>query len=121
MDDRTTLVLGASPESTRYAHMAVERLVANGRRVIAVGKRAGSIASIPIMQDVPEDVRIDTVTLYLNPRHQLHWHDRIIGLRPRRLIFNPGAEDPEFERKATAAGIEVLRACTLVMLATGAY
>jgi hypothetical protein len=118
---RTTLVLGASPEPSRYAHIAVRRLVAAGHPVIAVGKRPGVIDGTVILQDLSTDALVDTVTLYLNPQHQQDWMERVLALRPRRIIFNPGAENPAFAAKARAQGIEVDNACTLVMLATGQY
>lgn len=121
MEDRFTLVLGASPEPTRYAHMAVDRLVANGHHVLAVGKRSGNIGTVPIQREVSDGVLVDTVSLYLNPRHQAEWYGRLLALRPRRMIFNPGTENPELEKLAANAGVEILRACTLVMLAAGTY
>lgn len=116
-----TLVLGASPEPSRYAHLAALRLQANGHEVVLVGKQVGSIGGVPIRTDVPEDVAVHTVTLYLNPRAQEAWHDRLLALAPKRIIFNPGAEHPGFAQRAEAAGIEVVEGCTLVMLSTGQY
>ncbi|MBL8002332.1 MAG: CoA-binding protein [Flavobacteriales bacterium] len=121
MNGRITLVLGASPEPTRYAHIAVRRLLAAGHPVIAVGKRPGVIDGTVIQQELPPHVEVDTVTLYLNPQHQEDWMERLLALRPARIIFNPGAENPAFAAKARAMGIEVENACTLVMLATGQY
>ena len=116
-----TLVLGASPDPTRYAHLAVRRLIAAGHDVIAVGKRAGIIAAVEILPTIPPDREVDTVTLYLSPAHQAMWHAAILALRPRRVIFNPGAEDPVFAKQLEAANVEAMDACTLVMLSTGAF
>ena len=117
----TTLVLGASPDPTRYAHLAVRRLLAGGHDVIAVGKRTGSIGEVVIMQALPADAAIDTVTLYLSPANQRGWHEAIIALRPRRVIFNPGAEDATFAARLLEQGVDAMEACTLVLLSTGAY
>jgi hypothetical protein len=116
-----TLVLGASPEPTRYAHLAALRLLACGHPLILVGKQAGSIGGVPINQRIPEGVPMHTVTMYLNPRAQEAWHEGLIALAPQRIIFNPGAEHPAFARRAQAAGIETVEGCTLVMLASGQY
>ncbi len=121
MKDRTTLVLGASPRPDRYAYMAVKRLLGAGIPVIAVGHRAGEIGEVPIVTDIPKDTAVETVTLYLGPFNQESWYDRILALRPARIIFNPGTENPHFEERAKAQGIEVVIGCTLVMIAAGTY
>ncbi len=116
-----TLVLGASPDPARYSYMAVQRLVGKGQQVLAVGKRAGTIGTVPIQRDVPNGTTVHTATLYLAPGNQRVWEDRLIGLRPSRVIFNPGTENDAFAARLRGAGIEVVEACTLVMLATGDY
>lgn len=116
-----TLVLGASPNPMRYSHLAVLRLVVAGHGVIAVGRREGRIGDVVIQATLPEGITVDTVTLYLSPANQRMWHDAIMSMRPRRVIFNPGAEDPVFAEQLRAKGVEVLDTCTLVMLSTGAY
>lgn len=116
-----TLVLGASPKDDRYSNKAVRKLVAHGHSVIAVGLRAGDIDGTPVMQEIPAGRSIDTVTMYMNGNNQCAWEDRILSLKPRRIIFNPGAENEQFARRAAGAGIVVLEACTLVLLATGQY
>lgn len=121
MDVNTTLVLGASPKEDRYSNKAVRRLLAAGHPVIAVGHRADSIGDEPIRTDIPEGTYIHTVTLYLNPRNQEQWADRILALNPRRIIFNPGTENAELEKRAADQGIEVVEGCTLVMLGTGQF
>ena len=121
MSEHTTLVLGASPDPHRYSHLAVRRLVEHGHRVVAVGRRAGTIAGVPILQEPPTGITIDTVTLYLNSDNQRAWEEQLLALRPRRIIFNPGAENPQFARRAKEAGIETLDACTLVMLSIGSF
>ncbi len=121
MSGKTTLVLGASPKPDRYSNLAVRRLREKGMDVIAVGRRTGSIGDTEIRQALPLDVPIDTVTMYLNERNQLEWERSLLDLSPRRIIFNPGAENPRLAAAAERAGIQVLDACTLVMLSTGQY
>ena len=121
MSKKTTLVLGASPKPERYSNIAVRRLVAAGHPVIAVGQHTGMIGDEPIHVEVPEGSTIDTVTLYLNAHNQEVWIDRILSLRPKRIIFNPGAENPVLAEQAAAQGIEVVEGCTLVLLSVGTY
>ena len=116
-----TLVIGASENSSRYSNMAVKSLVQHQHEVIALGKTKGRIDGIQILNGQPVMDAIDTVTLYLNPAHQVPLYDYILNLKPRRIIFNPGTENPDLAAKAKAAGIEVTEACTLVMLSIGAY
>jgi len=115
-----TLVLGASERPDRYANMAVHRLVGHGHRVVAVGLRPGWIAEVPIVTALPE-APIDTVTLYVGPTALEGWRQALLDLKPRRIIFNPGTEHPDFEKEARSKGIATEQACTLVMLAAGTY
>lgn len=118
---KKTLVLGASENTERYSNLAVKKLIAHNHPVVALGKKTGMIGNIPIITEkrIMED--IDTVTLYLNPLHQKPFYDYIIALKPKRIIFNPGAENEELESLARKNGIKTLEACTLVMLSTSMY
>lgn len=119
----TTLVIGASVKPERYSNQAVRRLKAYGENVLALGLREGDIDGIHIERDRNEleGEVVDTVTLYLNPRRQKEYYDWILAMKPRRVIFNPGAENPEFMDMLEAEGIEPIRACTLVMLSIENY
>lgn len=121
MSKGATLVLGASAKPDRYSNLAVRRLREKGVEVVAVGRRTGTIGDVAIQERVPSGIAIDTVTMYMNERNQAEWEGAILGLSPRRIIFNPGAENPRLASAATARGIAVLEACTLVMLSTGQY
>lgn len=116
-----TLVLGASLQPDKYSFKAVERLRSHGFEVEAIGLRPGKIADVQVQQGTPALNMIDTVTLYLNPERQKELYAYIIGLHPRRIIFNPGTENPELSMLAQMQGIETIEACTLVMIATGQY
>lgn len=118
---KKTLILGASTNPSRYAHLAAHRLVANGHSIINVGIKSGEVAGVPI--EKPELIHsdLDTITLYLNPQNQIEHYDYIIKSKPKRIIFNPGAENPDLESLAKANGIETTEACTLVLLSTGQY
>ncbi len=116
-----TLVLGASVHPSRFSYIAINDLLENGHGVVAVGKDDGEVNGIKITQNFPETETIDTVTMYLNPARQTDYYDKILNLKPRRIIFNPGAENQELEKLARQNGIQTENACTLVLLSTGQY
>lgn len=118
---RKTVVLGASTNPQRYSFVATNRLIAHGEEVIPIGIREGAISGLPIRTDQPQIEGVDTITLYLNPLRQQAYYDYILGLTPRRIIFNPGTENPELIALAKSKGIETKVACTLVLLATDVY
>ncbi len=118
---KKTLVLGASPDSSRYAYLAVQRLIENGIEVFPIGIREGEISGIKIIIGKPQLSDIHTVTLYLNAQNQIEYYEYIIRLKPKRIIFNPGAENMELIKIAKQTGIETQLACTLVMLSIGDY
>lgn len=118
---KKTLVLGASLKPERYSNIATRRLKKYAHEVVPVGLREGEIEGISILKGKPEVEGVDTVTLYLNPKRQIEYYDYILGLKPKRIIFNPGTENMELVELAQAQGIEAEIACTLVMLSVGNY
>ena len=118
---KKTVVLGASPNPSRYSNQAVKRLTSSNIEVIPVGVRKGEIEGINILTETPFIEDVHTITLYLNPTRQEAYYDYILGLKPKRIIFNPGTENPELIRLATAQNIEAEIACTLVLLAVNEY
>ncbi len=118
---KKTLVIGASDNPQRYSYLAVNRLRSKGYPVVGIGKTPATIGDVTIESQQKDFPDIDTVTLYLNPRIQQQYYDYIISLHPRRIIFNPGTENPELEQLAKDNGILPIEACTLVMLSTGQY
>ena len=121
MEAKRTLVLGASDHQARYAYLAVGSLFEKGHIPLPVGIRPGKIHGIDILLGQPPLRDIHTVTVYLNPRNQAMHIDYVLRLKPKRIIFNPGAENPFFEQKSKAQNIEVVNACTLVMLSIGNF
>jgi predicted CoA-binding protein len=121
--EKLTLIVGATDNPERYAYRAADLLQAKGVSFIPIGIKKGVVFGKEIvdLRQKPALVGIHTVTLYLGLQNQSEWMDYLIGLGPKRMIFNPGTENPEFFSKAKAAGIEVLEACTLVMLTTGQF
>lgn len=118
---KKTLVLGASIKPSRYSNLAIHRLVQNGEPVVAFGLRKGEVAGIPIYTKQEAFTDIDTVTLYIGPKHQPDYYDYILSLKPRRVIFNPGTENPEFYMILKENNIYSEVACTLVLLSTNQY
>jgi hypothetical protein len=115
---KKTVIIGATPNPGRYSSLAANMLSEYKHEVVPLGIREGQVAGQPI-QDIrkhPAISDVDTVTLYLAPHHQPALYDYILSLKPRRIIFNPGAENEEFERLAEEKGIEATEACTLVLL-----
>ncbi len=122
-ETRKTLVIGASTNPSRYAHIAINRLLQNGQPVLAYGLREGEVSGVPIWTDqsLIKAEEVDTITLYVGARRQPPLYDWILSLSPRRVIFNPGTENPEFAQTLKEAGITPVEACTLVMLGLGQY
>ena len=120
---KLTLVVGATDNPERYAYRAADLLQAKGVPFIPIGIKKGIVFGKEIvdLRQKPTLTGIHTITLYLGPPNQTEWVEYLIGLGPKRIVFNPGTENPDFFSKAKAAGIEVLEACTLVILTTGQF
>lgn len=118
---KRTMVLGASLKTNRYSNFAIHKLVENDHDVVAVGLKKGEVAGVEVKTELNNLEEIDTVTLYLNPSRQRQYYNTIIALNPKRVIFNPGTENPEFYQLLEENTIEVEVACTLVLLSTDQY
>lgn len=118
---KKTLVLGATTKPDRYAFKAVTMLVDKGHSVLALGQNAGEVAGVKIQTKAIPLKNIDTVTLYLNPTRQRDYYNYIVEAKPKRVIFNPGTENPEFYQLLKLNDIKVEVACTLVLLTTNQY
>jgi hypothetical protein len=118
---KKTLVLGASDNPERYSFLAVNRLRSKGHPVVAIGRKVTRVSDVEVGTTKQPFTGIDTVTLYLNPSNQKEYYDYVLSLHPKRLVFNPGAENPELEGLARARGIQTQEACTLVLLSTGQF
>jgi predicted CoA-binding protein len=118
---KKTLVIGASLKPDRYSNIAIHRLRNNEHQVVAFGLKSGKVSDVEIDTELVPYKAIDTVTLYLNPKRQEDYYDYIIGLEPKRVIFNPGTENPEFYNLLNENNIEFEAACTLVLLSTNQY
>lgn len=118
---KKTLVIGASENPERYSYKAINALKSHHHEVVAIGLRTGEVGGVSFNSEKQNFENIDTVTLYVGPKNQPEYYDYIIGLKPKRVIFNPGTENPEFIAKLEAVGIYPEIACTLVLLATNQY
>ena len=119
--NKKTLVLGATTKPERYAFKAINMLVDKGHSVLALGQNAGEVAGIKIQTKAIPLKNIDTVTLYINSARQREYYNYIVDTKPKRVIFNPGTENPEFYQLLKLNDIKVEVACTLVLLSTNQY
>jgi predicted CoA-binding protein len=118
---KKTVIIGASDNTERYSYKATIALQKHNHEVIPIGIRKGNINGIDIILERPIVNDVDTVTLYVGPQNQDSWKEYIINLKPKRVIFNPGTENSEFEKQLIEHSIEPIEACTLVMLSIGNY
>lgn len=118
---KKTLVIGASENPERYSNKAIRALLSHNHEMVALGLKKGEVQGVKFHTEKEAFDDIDTVTLYVGPQNQCGYYEYIIGLKPRRVIFNPGTENPEFMARLKAAGILPEIACTLILLATGQY
>ncbi len=120
---KKTVIIGATTNPGRYAYVAAGMLTEYQHEIIPIGIKKGEVYGTSIL-DVyqrPPISDVDTVTLYIGPQHQPEHYDYIMSLKPKRVIFNPGTENPEFEKMVEESGAEALEACTLVLLRSGQY
>lgn len=120
---KRTIIVGASPNPSRYSYLASEMLSDHGHEIIPLGIRSGQVSGHEIVdiRGFPHVTAVDTITLYVGAARQPALYDYILSLKPKRVIFNPGTENPTFFKKLDEAGIPRIEACTLVMLRTGQY
>jgi predicted CoA-binding protein len=119
--NKPTVVIGASPNADRYSYKATINLQNHNHTVYPIGIKKGTINGLTIINDKPLLENIDTITLYIGPDNQPEWYDYILKLNPKRIIFNPGTENPELIKLANDKGIETEIACTLVLLNINQY
>lgn len=115
---KKTVIIGATDNPGRYAYLAAQMLDEYGHEIVLIGIKSGDVMgkSILNLREKPVINDVDTITLYIGPDKQPEWYDYLLSLKPKRIIFNPGTENDEFEKKATDKGVEAIEACTLVML-----
>jgi len=120
--DRKVVVLGASDNPERYAYKAFSRLREKGYDTIPVNPSLGELEGQPVLADLSSvEPGPDTLTVYLSPKRSSPLADKILALRPKRVILNPGAENEELQKALDDADIPWMHACTLVLLSTGRF
>lgn len=120
---KKTVIIGATTNRDRYAYIAAEMLAEYKHEIVPIGIKKGEVLGQPIL-DInarPEVKEVDTVTLYIGSQHQPEHYQYILNLKPKRVIFNPGTENAEFEKMVEEAGAEAIEACTLVLLRSRQY
>ena len=121
-ENSTVAVLGASPKEDRYSFKAVRMLKEHGYNPVPVhpaGHMVDGVSGVNALDQI--ETPIDTVTCYVNAKISDGEYDRIMKLKPHRVIFNPGAENEKLAKKLQKNGIETISACTLVMLSTNQF
>jgi predicted CoA-binding protein len=118
---KKTLIIGASTKPERYSYKAAQKLLEHKHSIEMIGRKEAVLFDHNIHKTQVSFTGIDTVTLYLSAKFQKEYYDYILKLKPARVIFNPGTENPEFEKLLSQNNIEAEVACTLVLLATNSY
>ena len=121
LTNKKTLVLGASLNPERYSNRAIHRLTLNNIPTVAFGLREGTIIGVNFETKLIKYTDIHTITLYLNPQRQKDFYDYILSLKPQRVLFNPGTENPELMSLLHTNNIDYEIACTLTLLAIDQY
>lgn len=118
---KKTLIIGASPNPSRYAYLAANMLKSKGHEIVNIGIKKGEVAGVEIEEPGNIHADIHTITLYIGPHLQHKYYDYILQTHPKRVVFNPGTENEELKGLLSANAIEPVEACTLVLLSTGQY
>lgn len=123
MKDKKTVILGATPNQSRYAYMAAQMLHEQDIPFVPVGIKTGEVfgKNILDLNEKPSIDEVDTITLYISAKNQPEWYDYILSLKPKRIVFNPGTQNPELSALAKENQIATISACSLVMLSSGQY
>ena len=120
-EDKKTMVLGVSPDPGKRAHQVCKKLLEKGHTIIPLGIRPGKVNDISILTEKTQPEEVHTIVIYLRASRQKDWISFILASNPKRIIFNPGAENPELDKIAKEKEIEVLNECTLLMLSSNRY
>lgn len=122
MSTERVVIVGASDNPERYSHRALLLLRKHGHDVVPVHPKLAEIEGVPVIADLSLITGpVETVTLYVGAAISAGLTDKLVALKPRRVIFNPGAENAALAKELAKAGIECEEACTLVQLNTGQF
>jgi uncharacterized protein len=116
------VVLGASNDPSRYSNRCIDLLLQKGHEVIPVHPTEGEILGIHVARTLDEiKPEPHTLTIYVNGGISDTLEEGILKLVPKRVIFNPGAENQRLSKVLNIHGIKTEEACTLVLLQTGQF
>ncbi|MFN0075264.1 MAG: CoA-binding protein [Prosthecobacter sp.] len=122
MSTERVVIVGASDNPERYSHRALLLLRQHGHQVVPAHPKLAEIETIPVVADLSLiSGPVDTVTMYVGAAISAGLQDKLVALKPRRVIFNPGAENAVLSKVLEKAGIACVEACTLVLLNTGQF
>ena len=116
-----TLVIGASINPERYSYKAIHLLVKHKIEVIPMGIKPGLVANLSIVSRFIVQNNIHTITLYLEASKQYLYYDFILKINPKRVLFNPGTENPELAKLLNEKDVLWENACTLILLSSNQY
>lgn len=115
----TIVLLGASFNPSCPGYMAGKFLHNKGFQLHAVAQKKGQLDGLDIHDASNPPDHADTISVFLNQGRQKNYYDYILNLHPKRIIFNPGTENPELIELATQRNIQIIKGCTIAMLMNG--
>ena len=117
--NESILVIGASANPNRSSYFATKFLHNIGVSLYTIANKNGKIDDLELSDQYASIHSVDTISIYLNPDRQKKYYDYILSLHPKRIIFNPGTENPELATIAKNNCIEIVNGCTIAMFASG--
>ncbi|MCO4793750.1 MAG: CoA-binding protein [Bacteriovoracaceae bacterium] len=121
MNSENVVILGASDKVERYSYKAMKMLIEHGHKPILVHPKLKLINGIPVFHTLSEITNAETLTIYVNKEISNQIRNEILNLDIKRVIFNPGTENPELKKELEDKNIKVEEACTLVLLSTDQF
>ena len=113
----TVAILGASADRSKFGNKAVRAFLAKGYVVYPVNPKGGEVEGLPVRQslaDIPPDVKLDRISVYLPPAVGLKMLPQIVARGCKELWLNPGSESDELVAAAEKEGLNVVQACSIV-------
>src|SRR5438309_3605323 len=111
----TVAILGASADRSKFGNKAVRAFLARGYTVYPVNPKGGEVEGLPVhksLAEIPNDVKLDRVSVYLPPAVGLKMVPEIAARGCDELWLNPGSESDELVAAAEASGLNVIQACS---------
>jgi hypothetical protein len=121
MNNEKILVLGASDNVNRTSYSAIKLLANRGLQVSAIGQRKGNVETVPVYDETLHIKQADVVSIFLTAKKQKKYYNYILSLKPKRIVFNPGSENPELEFLAQKNHIQIIKGCTIALLINGLW